>query len=102
MHVVVQLPALHIEHIDQHLDVPEDVVLLRRKVLLHERLLTAAVPQVQHQIAEKSHVRVFNVDLNRTSTKLQFYSSNANHKQSIDTHLWRPVDVCPVQCSWQK
>lgn len=62
VHVVVQLAALHVEHVNQHLDVPEDVVLLRGEVLLHERLLAAAVPQVQHQVAEEADVRVLDVD----------------------------------------
>ena len=39
VHVLFQLPALDVEHIDQHLDVVEDVVALARKVVLHERLL---------------------------------------------------------------
>lgn len=62
MHVVVQLTALHVEHVDEHFDIPEDVVLLRRKVLLHERLLSATVPEIQHQIAQKANVRVLDVD----------------------------------------
>lgn len=57
-----QLPALHVEHIDKHGDIPEDVVLLRLEVLFHEGLLAAAVPQIQHQIAEESHVWVLHID----------------------------------------
>ena len=39
VHVLLQLPALHVEHIDQHLHVPEDVVPLAGEVVLHERVL---------------------------------------------------------------
>ena len=41
VHVLLQLGALHVEHVDQHLHVAEDVVTLARKVVLHERLLAA-------------------------------------------------------------
>lgn len=56
VHVSVQLPALYIEDVDKDGDIPEDVVFLRLKVLLHERLLPATVPEVQHQIAQESDV----------------------------------------------
>lgn len=57
-----QLPALDIKNINKHGDIPEDVVLLRLEILLHERLLTAAVPKIQHQIAQESHVRVLHIN----------------------------------------
>ncbi len=88
MHVLLQLSALHIKHVDQHLHIAEDVVSLTREVVLHERVLSVrytfkdekvlpkaayqnrsqrrhlptAVPQVQHQITQKPHVRVLHVN----------------------------------------
>lgn len=61
VHVFLQLAALDVEHVDQHLHVAEDVVPLAREVVLHERVLAAAVPQVQHQVAQESHMRVLDV-----------------------------------------
>ena len=85
MHVLLQLARLDIEDVDQHLqrprrgvrfishdesfscathlDVAEDVVALAGEVVLHEGLLAAAVPQVEHQVAQKANVRVLHVDL---------------------------------------
>ncbi len=63
VNVLVYFATLHIEHIDEHFNIAEYVVALRRKVMLHERLLPAAVPQVEHQIAQKTDVRLFDVDL---------------------------------------
>ena len=41
---------------------PEDVFPLLVKVVFHEGLLTAAVPQVERQVAQQAHVRVLHVD----------------------------------------
>jgi len=40
------------------LDISEDVLLLWAVVVLHEWLLTAAVPQVQHQVTQQSAQRI--------------------------------------------
>ena len=45
-----------------YLDVPEDVLSLRREVVLHEGLLAAAVPQVEAEVAEELDVGVLDVD----------------------------------------
>ena len=37
-----------------HLNISEDIVSLRGKVILHECLLTSTIPQVQHQISQQS------------------------------------------------
>lgn len=62
VHVALQFSRFNVEHVDEHLDVPEDALSLRLKVVLHERLLTAAVPQIEHQIAEKPNVTVLHID----------------------------------------
>jgi hypothetical protein len=41
-----------------NLDVSEDVLLLWAVVVLHEWLLTAAVPEVQHQVTQQSAQRI--------------------------------------------
>ena len=38
------------------------MVALRLKVVLHEGLLTAAVPEVEHQVSKEADVGVLNVD----------------------------------------
>ena len=45
-----------------HLDVAEDMVALRLKVVFHERLLPTTIPQVEDEIAKETHMGVFNVD----------------------------------------
>jgi len=40
VHVLLELPALDIKHVDEDLHIAEDVVALARKVVLHESLLT--------------------------------------------------------------
>lgn len=47
--LLVLLPVLDLEHVNQHLHPPENRLLLHLKVLLHERVLPSAVPQVQSQ-----------------------------------------------------
>lgn len=39
MHIFLQLSALHIKHIDQHLYIAKDVVSLTREVVFHESVL---------------------------------------------------------------
>ena len=62
MQILLQLSRLHVKNVDENLHIPEDVVSLWRKVVLHEGLLAAAVPQVEHEVAEQPHVRVLHVD----------------------------------------
>lgn len=40
MHIFLQLSALHVKHIDQHLYIAKDVVSLTRKVVFHESVLS--------------------------------------------------------------
>lgn len=54
--------ALDIKNIDEHLHVPEDVIPLIGEVVLHEGLLTTAIPEIEGQVAEKSDVRMFDID----------------------------------------
>jgi len=60
--VLVNLSALHIEDIDQHLNITEYVVPLGSEIVLHERLLPTTIPQIQHQIAQKSDIRLLDID----------------------------------------
>ena len=62
LHVLGELAALDVKDIDEDLHVAEDVVALRLEVVLHEGLLPAAVPQVEHQVPKEAHVRVLDVD----------------------------------------
>lgn len=41
VHVFLQLTALHVKHINEDLDVSEDVVPLAREIILHERVLSS-------------------------------------------------------------
>jgi len=41
VHVFIQLSAFNIKDIDQHLYVPEDIVSLTGKIVLHEGFLSA-------------------------------------------------------------
>ena len=44
------------------LHVAKNVVALRLKIVLHEGLLAAAVPQVEHEVSQEAHVRVLHID----------------------------------------
>eukprot|EP00968_Pinguiococcus_pyrenoidosus_P028738 scaffold8075_cov410-Pinguiococcus_pyrenoidosus.AAC.2 len=59
--VLVRVRRLDVEHVDEHLDAAEDLVALRVEVGLVEVLLAAAVPQVQHQIAQKAHIAMLHI-----------------------------------------
>ena len=80
MQIFLQLPGLNIKHVDEdlileditvesgrtktplfHLDISENVVALRGEVVLHEGLLTPAVPEVEDEVAQQPHVRVLHV-----------------------------------------
>ena len=59
-----------IKKINQNLDVPEDAILLVVEVSVHVRLLTTAIPQVQHQVAEKLHIRIIHIHCVLRSRKI--------------------------------
>lgn len=40
VHVLLQLAALHVEYVNEHLDISENVVPLAREVVLHEGVLS--------------------------------------------------------------
>ena len=52
----------HLEDVDQHADVLEDRRALRREVRVHERVLPAAVPEVEDEVAQEAHVVLLDVD----------------------------------------
>ena len=52
----LEVPALDVEHVDEELHAAENVVPLAGEVVLVERVLPAAVPQVEDQVAEETHV----------------------------------------------
>ena len=46
--MTIEFLACNIKDIDQNLDILEDVVLLTLEELLHEKVLTTAIPETQH------------------------------------------------------
>lgn len=62
MHIFIQLSALHIEYIYEYFYIPEDIIPLWGKVVLHECFLPSAIPKVQDQITEESDMRVLHID----------------------------------------
>lgn len=89
MHVVVQFPTFHIEHINENFNIPENVILLRSKILLHERFLATTIPEIQHQVSQEAHMGVLNVDY---SIKKKQYAINHTFMLwiSINTLLVAP------------
>lgn len=53
---------LDLENVNEHTDVLEDRRALRREVGIHKGILTAAVPEVEDEIAEEADVVLFDVD----------------------------------------
>ena len=51
-----------LENVNQHTDVLEDGRALRREVGIHKGILTAAVPEVENEIAEEADVVLFDID----------------------------------------
>jgi hypothetical protein len=51
-----------LENVDQHADVLEDRRALGGQVRVHERVLTAAVPEVEDEVAQEAHVVLLDVD----------------------------------------
>ena len=70
LNVLLHLSTLHVEHVDQHGDVLKYIIPLRGEVVLHERLLSTAIPQVEHEVAEETYVRVFHVDSRTETTRV--------------------------------
>ena len=60
--VLLVIFRLNVKHVNQHLHVAKDVFSLRSKVVFHKGFLASTIPQIQHQIAQKTNVAVFNVD----------------------------------------
>jgi hypothetical protein len=60
--------ALDVKDVDQNFDIPEDVIPLIGEVVLHEGLLTTAIPEIERQIAEKSDVRMLDIDCGSQNT----------------------------------
>ena len=71
VNVLVYFATLHIEHIDEHFNIAEYVIALGGKVVLHKRLLSTAVPQVEHKVAQKADVRLFDIDFSSKGNKLK-------------------------------
>lgn len=67
---VLLLQRLDFHHVNQHLHILENVIALRAEVILHERFLTAAVPQIQHQRAHETHMRMFDIDGGTQATRV--------------------------------
>ena len=51
-----------LKHVNQHADLLEDGRALRREVGIHKGILTAAVPEVENEIAEEADVILFDID----------------------------------------
>ena len=51
-----------LENVNQHTDLLEDGRALCREVGIHEGILTAAVPEVEYEIAEEANVVLFDID----------------------------------------
>ena len=54
--------ACHIENIDKDLYTGEDVISLREEELLHEGILTTAIPKRKYKITQKSNTSFGNID----------------------------------------
>jgi hypothetical protein len=62
LQVLVHLPRLDVKDVNQDADVLEDCGPLRRQVEFHERLLAAAVPEVEYQVPEKPNMVLLHID----------------------------------------
>lgn len=62
LEIVHKLLACDVKHENKHFHVLENVLTLRLEVLLHEHVLTAAVPQSQHEVAKEAHSMLINID----------------------------------------
>lgn len=62
MQIFLQLSGLNIEHVDEDLDIPEDVIPLDAKSSSLKGLLTATTQKVEHSVAQEPHVAVLHVD----------------------------------------
>ena len=60
--MALEILARHIEDVDEHFHVFEDVLSLALEELLHEEVLTSTIPEGQHQVAEEPNARFGDVD----------------------------------------
>lgn len=60
--MALEVLARDVEYIDKHLDILEDVLPLALEELLHEEILTTAIPKREHQVAQKPDARFGHVD----------------------------------------
>lgn len=51
----------HIEHENQHFDILEDVLALSLEILLHEHILTTAVPKGEYQVAQEAYTMLVHI-----------------------------------------
>jgi hypothetical protein len=61
LHVGYSVPGLDLEDVDKHTNGGEDSGLLSGEVLLHVRVLPAAVPEVENQVAEETDMVLLDV-----------------------------------------
>lgn len=54
--VALDVAALNVKHVDEHADVAEDVGSLLGEVVFHKSFLSAAVPEVQREVAKELDV----------------------------------------------
>ncbi len=52
----------NVEHENKHLNVFENVFALSLEVLLHEHILTTAVPKRKHKVPQKSNTMLIDID----------------------------------------
>ena len=57
LHILLVVFGGHIEHVNQNLNVLENVVSLALEELLHKGILSSAVPKTQHQVAQEPDAR---------------------------------------------
>jgi len=65
--VALKVFTCYIEDVNEHLDIFEDVFPLALEELLHEKILTAAIPKRQHKIPQESHARLGHINSKRDS-----------------------------------
>lgn len=68
MNVLLLLVRIHVENVDENLNVSKDVVSLVGQVVLHESFLTATVPKVEYKASQKTDVRVLHIDCEKHQT----------------------------------
>ena len=66
VHVLLNLTALNVKHIDEHLHVPEDILPLAGEVVVHEHFLAGESRQTDRQTDRHTHSET--TDTRRDST----------------------------------